>query len=388
MEGIRVIEITTAWAGPVVGMMLADMGAEVIKIENPKKPDVSRLTVPFADGIRGINRSGYFAVCNRGKKDCTLDLKTPEGVDILKRLVKVSDILVENFPPRVMDSLGLGYSVLKEIKPDLIMISESGYGATGPDKECLAYGQVLEAYSGLSSLIGYPNRPPLGSLIPISDQTSATSSTVAVLAALHYRQITGEGQHIDISELETLINCFPDAIMEYTANQRVPLPSGNRDEVMTPHGCYRCQGEDNWIAIAINTDEEWKNLCQVIGKPGLADDERFQDGFLRWKNEDALNEIIIGWTKDKNHIEIFRQLQEAGVASGPVYNNEALFNDQHLRDREFFAEIEHPEVGKRELFGVFAKLSETPGAVRRDPLLGEHNEWLLNELLADVNIRQ
>jgi len=268
------------------------------------------------------------------------------------------------------------------------MISESGYGATGPDKECLAYGPVLEAYSGLSSLIGYPDKPPLGSLIPISDQTSATSSVFAALAALHYRKITGEGQHIDVSELETLINCFPEAIMEYTMNRKVPLPPGNRDEVMAPHGCYRCQGEDNWIAIAINTDEEWENLCRVMGKLELTGDERFQDGFLRWKNEDALNEIITEWAKDKNHIEVFKQLQEAGVAAGPVYDNEALFNDPQLRAREFFAEIEHPEVGKRELSGVFARLSETPGMVGRDPLFGEHNDWLLNELLADVDIQQ
>ena len=388
LEGIRVIDITTAWAGPVVGMMLADMGAEVIKIEGPKRPDVTRLLEPFADGISGINRSGYFAVCNRGKKDCTMDLKTPEAVNVMKRLVKVSDILVENFPPRVMDSLGLGYSVLKEIKPDLIMISESGYGATGPDKECLAYGPVLEAYSGLSSLIGYPDKPPLGSLLPTSDQAAATSSVFAALCALHYRKITGEGQHIDVSEIETLINCIPEAIMEYTMNQRQPLPPGNRDEVMAPHGCYRCQGEDNWIAIAINTDEEWQGLCKVMGKPELTDDERFQDGFLRWKNEDELNEIITEWAKDKNHIAVFKQLQEAGVASGPAYDNEALFNDPQLRAREFFAEIEHPEVGKRELLGVFARLSETPGAVRRDPLFGEHNDWLLNELLADVDIQQ
>ena len=177
--------------------------------------------------------------------------------------------------------------------------------------------------------------------------------------------------------------------MGYNMNKRVPLPPGNRDEVMAPHGCYRCQGEDNWIAIAVNSDEEWKNLCQVMGKPELASDERFQDGFLRWKNQDDMDKIIAGWAGGQNHVEVFIQLQKAGVAAGPVYNDEALFQDPQLRAREFFVEIEHPEVGKREISGVFAKLSETPGAVRRrDPLFGEHNNWLLNELLADVKIEK
>ena len=383
LEGRRVVEFTLHWAGPTCGAMLSAMGAEVIKIENPSLPDASRRYGSFAEEKPGLNRSGYFALLNRGKKDCVLDLKQPENVEAVKRLIRISDIVVENFAPRVLNSLGLGYSALKEVKPDLIMISLSGYGATGPDRDAIALGQVLEAYSGLNSLIGYPDSPPLGCGTIISDQISATMATFAALAALHHRDLTGDGQHIDISEVETLLACMPEAIMEFTMNGRIPLSKGNRDDIMAPHGCYRCRGEDKWIAIAVENDDEWKDLCLVMGKPGLIDDERFQDGFCRLKNQGELDKIIAEWTGGQTHADVMKQLQKVNIASGPVYSGEELYKDPHLRAREFFVEIEHPEVGKRELPGLFAKLSETPGAIRGlDPLLGEHNDWVLNELLA------
>jgi benzylsuccinate CoA-transferase BbsF subunit len=386
LEGIRVVDITIAWAGPGCAMMLSDMGAEVIKIENPALPDLYRRIEPFAEGKPGLNRAGSFAIFNRGKKDCLLDLKQPEGVEALKRLIEKSDILVENFSPRVMDGFGLGYSVLKEIKPNLIMISLSGYGATGPYSDSIAYGQMMEAYSGLDRIIGYAgdNSPKACGTI-IADQVSSVFSAFAVLAALHHRDLTGEGQYIDLSEMEVLLACMPEAIMEFTMNGRVPLPQGNKDEVMAPHGCYRCQGEDKWVAIAVGSDSEWKDLCLVIGKPELATDERFLDGFCRLKNQDALDEIVAEWTSGQTCTNVMAQLQRVNIASGPAYSSEEVYRDPNLRTREFFIEIDHPEVGKRELPGPFAKLSDTPGAIRRhDPLLGEHTNWLLNELLAST----
>ncbi|MCK4721702.1 MAG: CoA transferase, partial [Dehalococcoidia bacterium] len=335
-----------------------------IKIENPALPDISRRLDPYAEGKPGLNRSGYFAVFNRGKKGCLLDLKQPEGVEAVKRLVRISDMVVVNFAPRVMDSLGLGYSVLKEIKPDLIMVSLSGYGATGPDKDNVAYGEVLEAYSGLDSLIGDPGGTPLQCGTTISDQVSATSAASATLVALHYRDLTGEGQHIDMSEVETSLACIPEAVMEFTMNGRIPLPQGNRDDVMAPHGCYRCQGEDKWVAIAVGSDGEWKELCLVMGKPELIADEHFHDGFCRLKNQDELDKIITEWTSGQTPADVMTQLQKIDIASAPVYNGEELYKDLHLRARDFFVEHDHPEVGKKELPGVFAKLSETPGMIR------------------------
>ena len=382
LEGIRVIEIANAWAGPVATRLLADMGAEVIKAENPSRPDFSRGWPPFAEGERGVNQSGYFAIYNRGKKGCTLDLKKPEDLETLKQLVKISDVLIENNAPGVMDRLGLGYSELCKIKPDIIMVSLSGFGATGPDSIALAFGPVLEPYTGISSFFGYPGDAPVLCGMAVSDHVAATMGALAALIALHNRDKTGEGQFIDISEVETMLACMPEAIMEFTMNRREPVPKGNGDEVMVPHSCYRCRGEDNWLAIAIDSDASWQNFCNIAGKQELAQDERFNDGYRRWKNRDELDSIISGWASKQEAIEIMHRLQKAGVIASAVYCGEELYNDAQLRERGFFEEIDHPVTGKRELPGIFAKLSETPGALRApDPLLGEHNDWLLKDLL-------
>ena len=382
LEGIRVVEFTTAWVGPGAGMVLCEMGAEVIKLENPKLPDFWRRFIPFADGIPGINRSGLFATLNRGKRDCLLDLKDPEAIEITKRLIRITDIVITNFAPRVMDNLGLGYSVLKEIKPDIIMVAASGYGATGPDKDCVAFGPVLETFAGLSTLVGYHDSSPKLCGMAITDHIGATVVALATLMALHYRNTTGIGQYLDISEMEALLACIPEAIMEYAMTNRVPRGRGNQDEIMAPHGCYRCQGEDKWISIAINNDDEWKNLCILMNRPELIEDERFQDGFLRWKNQKELDRLIAEWALKQNHLEVWHELQQANIVAAPVCNSEELYQDTHLRARNFFVEHEHPEAGKRELPGVIAKLSETPLNIKGyDPLFGEHTDWVLNELL-------
>jgi crotonobetainyl-CoA:carnitine CoA-transferase CaiB-like acyl-CoA transferase len=382
LNGIRVVEFTTAWVGPGCGMMMAEMGAEVIKIDNPAIPDLHRRLHPYAEAKPGLNRGGWFALYNRGKKECVLDLKQPQNVEIAKRLVAKSDMVITNFAPRVMDSLGLGYAALKEVKPEIIMVAASGYGATGPDRDCVAYGAVLEAYGGLDSMIGYPDSPPLGCGFPVSDHTAATLNTFALLAALHHRDLTGEGQYIDLSEVEALLVCMPEPILEYTMTGREPQPRGNRDDVMVPHGCYRCKGDDKWVAIAVDTEEEWQNLCTAMGKAELARDERFQDKFKRFQNEDLLDRLINEWTGQHAHVYVMKILQSAGVAAGPVYNSEEIYNDPQLRERGHFVAFDHPEVAERELPGVFAVLSETPMQILgREPLVGEHTEWVLKELL-------
>ncbi|MFC1913227.1 CaiB/BaiF CoA transferase family protein [Chloroflexota bacterium] len=382
LEGIRVVEFTTAWVGPGCGMMLAEMGADVVKVDNPLRPDLHRRVPPFADRKPGLNRGGWFALYNRGKKECYLDLKHPDGIDAAKRLVKISDIVIINFNPRVTDSLGLSYSTLKQVKPDLIMVAASGYGATGPDRNAGAYGQVLEAYTSLGSFIGYPDNPPQGCGLPISDHTSAVLSAFAALAALHHRDVTGEGQYIDVSEVESLLVCIPEAVMKFTMNKRTHEPHGNRDDIKAPHGCYRCLGDDDWIAVAVDSDQQWGDLCRIMGTIELIDDVRYSNGAQRLANQDELDKIITEWTKRRTSVDVMTQLQNVKVASGIVYNSEALYNDPHLRDREFFIAFEHPEIGKRDLPSVFAKLSDTPGAIKgREPLAGEHTDWVLNELL-------
>ncbi|MDD5126830.1 MAG: CoA transferase [Dehalococcoidales bacterium] len=384
LEGIRIVEFTTAWVGPECGYMLGQMGAEIIKVENPKLPDYWRRCPAFADDIRGVNRSGIFAGINRGKKSCILDLKNLSDLATVKRLIKISDIVVTNFAPRVMGSLGLGYDELKKIKPDIIMVAASGYGATGPDKECVAFGHVLEAYSGMTSVLGNRGGPPMQCGTTVSDHTGAIVGCFATLVALYYRMLTGEGQYIDLSEVEGVVGLLPEVVMDYVMNGRIRTPQGNRNEVMAPHGCFQCKGDDKWVAIAVKTNEEWRSLCLAMEKPELAEDERFSDGFLRLAHQDEIEAIVNDWTKDLTHLEVMERLQKVKVAAGPVYSGEEIYNDAHLRARRFFVAHEHPETGKRELPGVIARLSETPYQIKdKAPLYGEHTEWVINELLAE-----
>ncbi|MDD5126542.1 MAG: CoA transferase [Dehalococcoidales bacterium] len=386
LEGIRIVEIATAWVGPGSVGILSSMGAEVIKIENPAHPDFWRRCQPFAERVPGINRSGAFALLNRGKKDCELDLKSPEGAAQAKEIVKISDMVITNFAPRVMGNFGLGYADLCRVKPDIIMVSASGYGIDGPDRDRVAFGPVLEAYSGISCLIGHPGSPQLCGT-SITDHIGAINVVFAALAALHHRRLTGEGQFIDLAETESALTCMGDAVMEYTMTGRIPEPCGNHDEAMFPHNCYRCRGDDKWLAIAIANDDEWRSLCRVMGKPELATDERFADGFRRWQNQKALDKLITAWASQQDDIKIVHQLQKAGVTASPIYSAADQYQDAHLKARRYFVEHEHPEVGKRVLPGVIVRLSETPGKIEGyDPLLGEHNEWVQNVLLGNKGI--
>ena len=382
LEGIRVAEFTTSWVGPEGGFMLSQMGAEIIKVENPTTPDYwRRVCTAYQEG-KGLNRSGAFASINRDKKSLVLDLKKQGELETAKRLVKISDIVISNFAPGVMDRLGLGYAELKKVKPDIIAVFASGYGATGPDRQGVAFGPVLEPYSGISLFIGKPEDPPLSCGVTITDHLGATTVALAAMTALYHRDLTGEGQFVDISEVEALITCMPEPVMDFVMNGREYPRTGNRDELMVPHGCYRCKGDDKWVAIAVSNDSEWKALCLTLGKPDLADDERFRDVYCRMNHHDELDSIISEWTKELTHTDAMTRLQNAGIAACPAYSSEELFSEPHLRARNFFFEHTHPEVGKKELHGVFARFTETPLAINgSDPLFGEHNEWVLNELL-------
>lgn len=240
-------------------------------------------------------------------------------------------------------------------------------------------GPSLEPHAGLSTVIGYPDDPPLSCGTAISDEIAGITAAFAVMAALHYRDMTGKGQHIDLSEVETMLSCMGEAIMEFTMNNRLPARLGNKDEAMAPHGVYKCQGKDKWVAIAVTDDAEWRAFCKVIGKERLIRDERFQDGFGRLNNQKTLDEIITQWTLNKKPSDIMNKLQKAGVACGPCYDAEKIFSDPHLRANRFFIEIEHPQAGKKEQPGVFARFSRTACRVRRHaPLLGEHTDEIRN----------
>jgi len=297
-------------------------------------------------------------------------------------MVRHCDIVADNFAAGVMDKLGLGYDKLRRFRPDLIMISMSGYGQTGPFKGFIGYGPPASAAAGMFSATGYRGMGPSEIGISYPDPNAGIFGAFAIMAALTQRALTGEGQYIDQSQWETALVLMPEGLLQYEMTGREPERQGNRDCVMAPHECYRAAGDDNWVSIAVGTEEEWRVLCRVMGNPALADDPRFKIASLRKQNEDALDEIVTAWTRQHDRWEITRMLQAAGVAAFPALSNKDLAEDPHLLERGFLAEPEHPEIGKRKHAGIPWKMSGTPCAVRSAaPIRGADTEDVMKSLL-------
>jgi len=400
LEGVRVLDLSRVWSGPLAARMLADIGAEVIKIEAPnarlgvgkaffemyKQMGMEGRRSPyFPEGEPGEepwNRHGMFNDFNRNKLGITLDLNKAKGRDIFKRLVKISDIVLENYSPRVMENFGLGYPVLKEINPGIIMISMPGYGMSGPYRNYPAYGTTLEQHAGFSSLMGYPDSGPYRTQSTLPDPVASINAVSAVMLALWYRRRTGRGQYIDLAQIEASICIIPEIFLDYSMNRRAPRQSGNRHPYLAPHGCYRCRGEDKWVAIAVATDEEWEAFSNAIGRPPWTGDERFADQLSRWQNQDELDRLIEEWSIQHEHYEVMHILQRAGVAAGAVLNAKEVLNDPQLQARGYFVEHTHPRAGTHPYPGFPVKLSETPASFRMPaPCLGEHNEYVFGKLL-------
>ena len=378
LSGIRVADFTWIWAGPFATMQLAYLGAEVIRVESQSRMCLTRRIPPFADGQAGPNRSGYYNQYNQGKASFCLNLKKPEGLEIAKKLVAVSDIVAENFAAGVMDKMGLGYEVLKQIKPDIVMIAMSGYGASGPESGYVSYGPAQVPMSGLSSLTGFPGFPPMHVGFSYGDPNGGLHGAFAVLAALMHRARTGEGQYIDLSQWETSVAVLGEGVMEQVMNRTQPPRMGNRDPSMAPHGLFRCQGDDRWVSIVVASEDEWQRLCMGIDQPELAADPRFATLVTRKQNEDALEELLNTWTATLTAEEVTAKLQAAGVAAFPALTNKELAEDSHLRSRGFFVELPHAEVGGRQHAGVPWVFSDTPCQVRRPaPCLGQDTDEVM-----------
>jgi crotonobetainyl-CoA:carnitine CoA-transferase CaiB-like acyl-CoA transferase len=378
LEGIRVADFTHAFAGPTGTVMLALMGAEVIKVESSSYSDVSSRDPKYAKAMENV---GIFHCTNINKLSIRLDLKRREAVELAKRLVKISDIVVENFRPGVMDKLGLGYSALKKVKPDIIMVSLSSHGATGPEREFGAYAAQMGPLSGLSSVTGYRDCPP-APIRSTADTLAGVTTILPVLAALNYRRGSGRGQHIDSSAIESLSISMSDIFMDYTMNKRVRGRDGNRHDFMAPHNCYPCKGEDKWISIAIATGEEWKAFCSAIGNPAWIKDEKFKDSLTRWENQEDLDRLIGEWTRNYSSSEVMTILQKAGVAAVPSFTNKEIVEDSHCKERGVFVEVNQPHAGKQIQMRLPWKLSTAPQVpIRPVPLLGEHNGYVFGKLL-------
>jgi len=397
LEGIRVLDVSMWFAGPMATRLLADMGAEVIKIESLRHIDPWRgpakltpqlqarfpATAEMDPSAKPYNRSPSFNLQNRNKLGLTLDLKEPSGKDLFEKLVRISDVVVENYTPGVMEKFGLGYDDLRNINPAIVMTSMPAFGSTGPDKDYRAYGQTIDCMSGMAFRTGYVDEEPmLQSGIAYGDPLSGMNAAFAILAALHHKRKTGEGMRIEICQVEGIIAFNADAIMDYTMNSRIAARMGNHHPTMAPHGAYPCLGEDKWVAIAIPTDDAWQRFCKAAGQPFWIEDKRFSDEVSRHHNQTELDRIIGEWTSRHAAEEIMHLLQQADIPVGPVLDAEELLANPHLNERGFFETVTHPQAGTHPYIGMYAKLSRTPGSIRKPaPCLGEHNEYVLKDLL-------
>jgi benzylsuccinate CoA-transferase BbsF subunit len=392
LTGYRILDFGTAFASPMAAHLLADMGAEVIKIESHTRLDGLRLGRPIVgEDIAGGDRGEWpeyqpvFHGLNRSKLGITVNIKHPDGVELLKRLVRCSDVVINNFSPGVMDRAGLGYDVLRAEKPDLIYVALPAAGDSGPLRDIVTYAPVIAALAGISGLVGYSAASAdfVGTLqVAFCDAVGALHAVVAILAALRHRQATGEGQAIEVAQWEAAVSMLGEGLLDYVMNGRVLGPIGNAHPYMVPHNNYRCAGEDAWVAIAVRSEEEWQAFCQVTDHAEWADDPRFADAYQRRQHCAELDALVTDWTSQHTPYEVMEKLQAAGVAAMPVMSLEDQFRDPHLRAREIHLESEHPKVGLEFLHGIPWRLSHTPGRIHRPaPLLGEHNQYVFGEVL-------
>jgi crotonobetainyl-CoA:carnitine CoA-transferase CaiB-like acyl-CoA transferase len=384
LDGLRVIELTANWAGPLAGRYLADLGAEVIKVEAPQRPATRALHYAGGDGrTRPYNRAGYFNKLNRNKLGVVLDLARARGRELFLRLVRRADVVLENNSARVLGNLNLAYDVLRREKPDIILCSMSGFGGTGPERDYVAYGSNIETVCGLSSLMGYHDDPtPHRTGSYYADPVAGAHGAIAILAALRHRDRTGEGQWIDLSLLESAAALFGEALMDWALNRRVPVPLGNRHPWHAPQGCYPSAGRDSWLVLTVRDEREWEALCRVLGRADLAADPALRSAAGRRAAHDALDEAIAAWSRERDHYEAARLLQVAGVPAAPVLANWELLSDPHIHARGFYVPVPHPEVGVLPFPGMPWHFSRTPGAVRAGaPCFAEHNRVVFQDIL-------
>jgi crotonobetainyl-CoA:carnitine CoA-transferase CaiB-like acyl-CoA transferase len=384
LASLRVLELTANWAGPLAGRYLADLGAEVIKVESPRRPATRGLHYAGGDPrTRGYNRAGYFNKLNRNKLGLTLDLSNPRGRELFLCLIERADVFIENNSARVLGNLGLDYDVLRQHKPDIILCSMSGFGATGPERDYVAYGSNIETVCGLASLMTYPNDPtPHRTGSYYADPVAGAHGAIAILAALRHRDRTGEGQFIDMSLLESAAALFSEALTSYALTGRAPEPRGNRHAVYAPQGVYRAAGNDSWLALSVRDEQEWRALCHTLGKPELAEEPRWGNHDGRHAAHDEIDALISAWSRTLDHYDAARALQQAGVPAAPVMANWELLSDPHLFARGFYVPVPHPEVGVLPFPGFPWHFSRTPGAIRSGaPCFAEHNDTVLRDIL-------
>ena len=390
-EGLRVLDFTWVGVGPITIKYLGDHGAEVIRVESVSRPDLLRNAPPFKDAQPGINRSQFPASYNTSKYGLGLDMSTPRARELIKQLLREwrPDVVAESFTPRVMPSWGLGYEDVKAVLPDIVYLSTCQQGQTGPHSGFAGFGQLAASLAGFYHLTGWPDRGPVSPYGAYADFINPPNAFAAIVAALEFRRRTGKGQHLDLAQYECATHYLAPVIMDYMANGRVMDRRGNSDENAIPHGVYRCEDSarrytgvgESWLAITVSNEDQWRGLCGVMGRPDLADAPRFSGPETRRQNCDALDRVIEEWTLGQEARAAMDSLQRAGVPAGVVQSQADLWEDPQLAHRGFFTWLDHAECGPMPYDGLQFLLSKTPGILRPQALIGQHNAEILTEKL-------
>ena len=400
---IRVLDLTLVWAGPSATMVMADWGAEVIRVEPiqvlqpgargaPSVPrELPRLRRSWGAGYpdwdpgeRPWNRYPIFQSHARNKLSMTLDLERPGGLELFHRLLAIADVVIENNAPDTIEKLHVTYEELVKFRPDLIMLRMPAYGLDGAYKNYRSFGVQLESTAGHTWIRGYPDMDPMSrDNSYLGDAAAGVHGAFAVMLALRHRRRTGEGQLIELSQAETFIPYLGETVMDYNMNLRVHDTLGNRHPSMAPHGVYRCQGPDRWVTIAVRTEEQWRGLCLAMDEPSWCQDPRFGNALNRWKHQDELDRCIEAWTAERSPTEVMHRLQAHGVAAGAVLDDRDLYEDPHMSAQAYFKELTHRDSGTHRYPGIAWTAANTPNEIRTPPCrLGEHNDYVYTDLLA------
>lgn len=401
LSEVRVLEFSVAWAGPMAGRWLAELGADVIKIEHPTsrglalsstmvaEPDWQWGQLPSPALRNGIfpnndpgadwwNRLGYFNKINRTKRSLCLDVKAPGGRDIFAELVRRADVVLNNYSPRGVKSLGIDHPSLRAINPTIVTVDLSGFGATGPEYDQVSWGPILEGASGLAHATGYADSGPYKQGLALPDAVGGLHGTVAILAALWEREMTGQAVHVDVSQLETYLQ-FGGELALAASLGAAPPRAGNRRPDVAPQGVYPCRGEDQWIAITVVDDDAWARLVALIGDQTLAED-RWCGLPARQRDHDEIDRVLAAWTAPQDAYPLMTRLQAVGIPAGMVMANADLAGDPHLEERGFMMEMNHPSAGPLGFPGFPVHFEHWTPTLRATPTLGQHNEEILRWL--------
>jgi benzylsuccinate CoA-transferase BbsF subunit len=382
LHALKVLDFCWVAAGPMTTGYLAEYGATVVRVESRRRPDPLHSSPPVAQGNGQGVRSGYYANYNANKYALGLNLGSPKAIAIVKRMVAWADLVTENFTPGTMERLGLGFDELRRIKPDIVLFSTSMLGRGGPNSKLPGFGAVLSSLSGLTGITGWPDRDPTNPYGAYTDFIAPRFAVSTILAALDHRRRTGQGQHIDMSQLESALQFIAPLVLDRANNGRETGRTGNRHEAAAPHGAFPCQGEDRWITITCMTDAHWEALKEVLGEPEWMDEERFSTLLGRKREEDALEALLAQATRSWDAEPLMQALQKAGVPGGMVHSNKGVIEDPQLAHRGHFVYYDKPDLGRHPVQRSEFRLSKAQAARNwPTPFIGEHTRQVCRDIL-------